>query len=108
MDGNGRVRQILIKPFRSNLRNAWVIAVWTPAFTQFMHDHLFVFQETREPGNDGNNVSKQRELSMGDVIQASIEHNLKIESVLFPECTSLDIGTSDDLVKAVRNLNTKS
>ncbi len=105
MDTDGRIRHILIKPFQTNLRYTWVVAVWTKNFTHFMHYYLSVIQEANRQGNGGNNVSKQRELFIGDVIQAAIDNNLKIEGVLFPDGNCLDIGTPDDLVKAVRKLN---
>ncbi len=104
LDGKGRISKIVIKPSKTKLRYAWVIAVWTEIFTHFMHNYLSAIQETRKHGNDGNNVSIQRELFVGEVIQAAIDHDLKIEGVLFPEGTCLDIGTSDDLVKAVCDL----
>ena len=39
-DSQGRVREIVIKPKQTDLRYTWVIAVWTPVFTRFMHDYL--------------------------------------------------------------------
>ena len=104
MDSDGRIRRILIKPLKTHLRYAWVVAVWTEVFTQFMHDYLFAIQKVKKHDNDENNVSKQQELFVGEVIQAAIENKLKIEGVLFPEATCLDIGTADDLIKAVHNL----
>lgn len=101
--GDGRIKQILIKPIRSNLRYAWIIAVWTPVFTRFMHEYLSVFQETELHDNVRNNISKQRELFMGDVIQKAINNNLRVEGVIFPDSSCLDIGTPEDLVKAVRD-----
>lgn len=85
---------------------AWVIAVWTEVFIQFMHNYLSAIQETRKHGNDGNNVSKQRELFVGEVIQAAINNNLKVEDVIFPDFSCLDIGTSEDLVKTIRSETT--
>lgn len=39
-DPAGRVQQIFVKPTSTALQDAWMIAVWTPTFTQFLHDHL--------------------------------------------------------------------
>lgn len=101
--GDGRIRQILIKPTKTNLCYTWVIAVWTPIFTYFMHKYLSSLQEQKEENNTRNNISEHRELFIGDVIQAAINNNLKVEGVIFPDSSCFDIGTPDDLVKAVRS-----
>ncbi|MBI1877691.1 MAG: dTDP-glucose pyrophosphorylase [Chloroflexi bacterium] len=84
-----------IKPPHTDLRYTWMIAVWTPVFTRFMHDHLAetVASATRQP-----------ELFVGDVIQAAIRQGLPIQSVLFPNGQCLDVGLPENLVKASRNL----
>ena len=48
---------------------------------------------------------EEKELFIGDVIQASIQDDLRVESVLFTEGSYLDIGNHDDLVTALRNMN---
>jgi glucose-1-phosphate thymidylyltransferase len=101
---DGRIEQVLIKPIKTDLQYTWIIAVWTPAFTHFMHKYLSTLQEVREQANTGSNVSEQRELYVGDVIQAAIDNNLQVEGVIFPDSTCLDIGTTEDLVKAVYNM----
>jgi glucose-1-phosphate thymidylyltransferase len=100
---DGRVKQVLIKPIKTDLQYTWIIAIWTPTFTHFMHEYLSTLQEVREQGNTGSNVSEQRELFVGDVIQAAIDNNLHVEGVIFPDSTCLDIGTSEDLVKAIHS-----
>jgi len=104
LDDNGQVRQIVIKPHRTHLRYTWFIAVWTPVFTRFMHEHLAAIQNINEQDDIANHVPEQRELFVGDVIQAAIHNDLRVEAVLFPDDTYLDIGTPDDLIKAVRNI----
>lgn len=90
-DSTGKVRLIIEKPLQSDLRYMWGIAVWTPAFTQFMHEYL----QAR------SNPSSLPELPIGDVIQAAIKHGLQVEAEVFAEGTYLDIGTPEDLVRAV-------
>jgi glucose-1-phosphate thymidylyltransferase len=104
LDDDGRVRLIVIKPPQTHLRYTWIIAVWTPVFTRFMHEHLAAIQNVQEQDDAGSSAREQRELFVGDVIQAAIHDNLRVEAVLFPDATYLDIGTPDDLVKAVRNM----
>lgn len=92
--GEGRVRQILIKPPQTDLRYTWMIAVWTPVFTQFMHEFL---------SQAAADAPEQRELHVGRVVQAAVEHGLPVEAVLFPEGTCLDVGMPSNLVNAIRN-----
>ncbi|MDY7076057.1 MAG: sugar phosphate nucleotidyltransferase [Chloroflexota bacterium] len=97
LDKDGQVRSIVIKPAQTRLRYTWIIAVWTPVFTHFMHEYLSTVQES-----DSNNVSGQRELYVGDAIQAAIQGGLQVGAVLFPDDVCLDIGTPSNLVQVVR------
>jgi glucose-1-phosphate thymidylyltransferase len=101
LDDKGRVRQIFIKPRSTDLRYTWIIAVWTPAFTQFMHEYLNA--SLKRGTQMGIDRSNQRELYVGDVVQAAIESRMRIETVLFPEGHYLDIGIPDNLVQAVHD-----
>lgn len=94
LDENGRVRQIVIKPQQTELKYTWFIAVWTPKFTRFMHHFL---QERLA------NADLAKELYLGDVIQAALDTGFYVESVLFENGRYIDIGTPDDLMKAVIN-----
>ncbi len=94
-DDTGRVRQIIEKPSQSDLRYMWGIAVWTPAFTQFLHDYLI-------PLKRDENLSQLPELPIGDVIQAAINKGFNVEAEAFADGTYLDIGTPNDLVRAVQ------
>lgn len=103
LDADGRICGIQVKPTRTHLRYAWIIAVWTPAFTQFMHKYLTGIQDGNEQHETGSKLPGSRELFVGDVIQAAINNHLRIEATPFPDDTYLDIGTSGNLVKAVRD-----
>ena len=96
-DRNGRIRKILIKPVRTKLRYTWIISVWTPVFSKFMHQYLIELRETGEP--------RQQELFMSDVVQQAIKNGLEVECVLLSDGSCLDIGTPEDLVKAVCDLS---
>jgi glucose-1-phosphate thymidylyltransferase len=101
LDGDGHVHQIVIKPRETRLCYTWIIAVWTPVFTHFMHEYLTA---TRDPDKRSDAVAsapEQREWFVGDVIQAAIHSGLRVEAVPFPDGKCLDIGTPDNLVKAV-------
>jgi glucose-1-phosphate thymidylyltransferase len=101
LDDHGRINLIAIKPQETHLRYGWGIALWTPVFTRFMHEYLGAIQKA----NKQDNVREQRELIVGDVLKAAIESDLRLEGVVFPDYTCLDIGTPENLVKAVRNFS---
>lgn len=92
-DAQGRVRRIIIKPPATELRYTWMIAVWTPVFTELMHDHLAATLSRQCAG--------ARELFVGDVIQAAIDAGLRVEAECFDDGRALDIGTPDDLQRAI-------
>lgn len=96
LDDSGRIRSIQIKPDKTHLMYTWQIAVWTPRFTRFMHDYISDQQRIFENNRD------TKELFVGDVIQTAMQNNMKTETVLFKDGNCLDIGTAEDLIKAVR------
>ena len=89
-DEKGRVRKIIIKPTSTFLQHSWIIAVWTPKFTEFMHKYLSSVR-----------IPERQELFIGDVIQSAIDEGLEVDSVYFPDGSYVDIGTPQDLFKAV-------
>lgn len=92
IDEKNRVKNIIIKPQKTELTFTWMMAVWTPVFTSFMHNMLT---------EDLNNPNRRRELYMGDIVQRAIDTGLNVCSVTFPNGRYLDIGTPDDLRRAV-------
>lgn len=112
-DETGRVRSIIEKPEHSESRYSWCVAVWTPAFTEFMHEYLAMrllhqlggdrtlVQQVRQEGYQTTALPKF-EIPMGDVIHAAIAHSLRVEAEILPGQGYLDIGTPNDLMRAVR------
>jgi glucose-1-phosphate thymidylyltransferase len=102
-DKDGWVREIVMKPASTTLTFGWCFAVWTAAFSEFLHHFLradetkrnlsLLANTTNDPGGD---------LAMGVVLQAALKAGLPIQSVKFPHDRPLDIGTPDNLAKAVR------
>lgn len=99
-DSSGRVHLIIEKPSQTDLQYMWAIAVWTPTFTQFLHEHLIAVEaaKTQHPTPE----TSSRELAIGDVIQAGITAGLRVEAEVFETGVYLDIGTPENLVKAVQ------
>lgn len=96
VDATGRVRRIIEKPSFTDLQYMWAIALWTPTFTHFLHQYLSTI-----PHDYGQQL-KQRELPIGDVIQAAIDAGLRVEAQRFPQGMYLDIGTPEDLIRAIQ------
>lgn len=103
-DATGRVSAIIEKPKHSALRYSWCIAVWTPVFTHFMHHHIAeVLQQQQAEAAIATQLSF--EIPMGDVIHAAIAHGLQVEAEILPGDGYLDIGTPDDLTRAIRQFS---
>jgi len=98
-DPQGRVRLVIEKPAQTHLQYMWGIAIWTPAFTHFLHQYLAAIQASQDTANP---LPQLRELPIGDVIQAALTSGLRVEAEVFAAGAYLDIGTPGDLVRAVR------
>jgi len=96
VDRAGRVTDLVIKPRRTRLNLAWVFAVWSDAFTEFVHEHL----AGRERELARHPRATRTELLVGHVIQAAIRAGLHVNSVSFPQGSYLDIGTPEGLSRA--------
>jgi glucose-1-phosphate thymidylyltransferase len=99
LDDRGRIVGLHIKRADSRLKYTWMLAVWGPAFTDFLH----AFVSDAEPeiaANDG--LWHGRELYPGDVLWAAVQHGLSHETVVFEDGGYIDIGTPDELARAVR------
>ncbi|HKF95490.1 MAG TPA: dTDP-glucose pyrophosphorylase, partial [Gammaproteobacteria bacterium] len=79
---------------KTTLHYAWMIAVWGPAFTRFMHAYLAAVAHAQS--------TTARELFMGDVMQAAIDSKLKVEAECFDDGWQIDIGTPEELREAIR------
>jgi len=100
-DGEGNLINMIFKPRRTRLRNTWICAVWGPAFTRFMHEYVESRREEMAALFGNEDSHPQPDLSVGAVIQAAVRSNLRVNSVLFPHGTYVDIGTPEGLAKAV-------
>jgi glucose-1-phosphate thymidylyltransferase len=89
----GCVREIVIQPQQTDLCYSWDIAVWTPTFTEFLHEYLRIHRTS---------APMSPELSVGNVIQTAIGQKLRVEGVPVSNDPYLDIGTPEGLEKALR------
>jgi glucose-1-phosphate thymidylyltransferase len=94
IERTGRVRRFVIKQRETSLRYTWVAAVWTPTFTQFMHDYLDDAMRSGE--------ATRREVFVGDVMQAAIDRGMHADSVIFCDGGYVDIGSPEMLERIHR------
>jgi len=99
LDDKGQIVGLHIKQADSRLRYTWMLAVWGPGFTEFLHGFVSAAEPEIE-ANDG--LWRDRELYPGDVLWAAIQEGLSHETVVFEEGGYIDIGTPDELARAVR------
>jgi glucose-1-phosphate thymidylyltransferase len=97
---SGEIQSITIKQRRTGLRYAWILAVWTPVFTRYLHEFVSADLERAEQNRVAKGGSAARELFISDVVQGAIKSGLRVQSEVIPEGAFLDIGTPDGLVKA--------
>lgn len=97
LDEQGRARRIVIKPAATDLQCTWIMAVWTPVFTRFLHEFLATI-----PVKEYTSGTR-RELFVGHVIQAAIDRGLVVETVQFPHGRYTDIGTPDELAQVAES-----
>lgn len=90
IDADGRVREIVIKPKETRLTQTWGVAVWTPAFTEYLH--RFLAQHRRQ-------AEHAPELFVGDVVRAAIEAGMDVRGVEVSARPYVDIGTLEDLAR---------
>lgn len=102
-DPDGLVRNIVMKPVTTTLTHGWCCAVWTPAFSDFLHRFLRAEETHRNLAQLANTAHDLGgDLAVGVVLQAALKAGLLLQSVIFPHDTYIDIGTPEDLAKAVR------
>ena len=63
-----------------------------------MHEYL---------GSFTNSATEQPELFLGDVVQAAVHDGPQVEATHVSDDSFLDIGTPEDLLRAVRRLTSK-
>ena len=94
VDRRGRVKGIEIKPEATKLSRSWIIAAWSPRFTDYLHQYV----ETHGPRLN----LEMPETHVGEVFQSAIEDRLVVDSVQFPSGACLDTGTPEDMRHAIR------
>ncbi|HSM82434.1 MAG TPA: sugar phosphate nucleotidyltransferase [Nodosilinea sp.] len=105
VDDSGLVRGIYEKSSFTHLPYMWAIAAWRPSFTEFLHQ--FVGECQRALLGDQvpqalTSLPPYTETPIGDVIHAALQAGLRVEAEPFAEGYYLDIGTPENLAKAIQ------
>ena len=100
VDDTGRVRRYFIKQRAPHLQYTWIVAVWTPRFTEFQHDYLRDYLQTHD--------APQQEFFMAHVLHAAVESGMSVQTVAFPQGRFLDIGTPTAMMQLPAFVNSLS
>lgn len=93
VEEDGHIHAIIIKPRRTSLYYTWGVALWAPQFSEFMHQYLPRIEQS---------PNEEQELHLGDVIVAAMKEGMRVEGIRVSDDPYIDIGTPEDLVRAVR------
>jgi glucose-1-phosphate thymidylyltransferase len=108
IDRQGLVHGIVLKPGHTDLKYAWICAVWNGAFTEFLHEFLAIKMKNGSNRRANKTIDASGDLPLGAVIQAAIKNGLSVEGVIFPQGGYADIGTPKGLLRAVQSLSGQS
>jgi glucose-1-phosphate thymidylyltransferase len=86
-----RVTAIEVRPARTTLRLAWLLAVWGPAFGEHLHSRVAADR------NDG-----AAELQIGEVVGSALAAGLDVRGVELPGASYRDLGTPEELAASWR------
>lgn len=94
---DGKVKTIsLTDPSTAAQRVGWAIALWTPAFSEFMHNFLLTaVKENTLTAPNG------KEFTMNHVFQSALDSGMSLDYVTFDSGSVHDVGTPDDLFTAL-------
>ncbi len=104
-DETGRVSAIIDKSPAATLKYMWAIALWQPSFSKFLHNFVDVHLQRYLGGQVPQMIQSlphPPEIPIGDVIHAAIGSGFQVEAEVFEDGHYIDIGTSEDLIRAVQ------
>jgi glucose-1-phosphate thymidylyltransferase len=90
-DRNRRILEVLDKPVRTDLRNTWSIAVWSPAFSDFLHERAY---PAAEP-----------DLPLGSVFNLAVHEGMSAYAVWFTGGSVTDIGSFAGLSRMLQSID---
>jgi glucose-1-phosphate thymidylyltransferase len=102
IDARQCVRAMHLKPKATHLKYAWLCAVWTPIFTEFLHGFLRNVRSGTMAKLIGNRkIDPQGDIPVGAVLRAAVRAKLRVEGIPFSNGSYIDVGTPLHLLKAI-------
>lgn len=101
-DTSGKVRDIVIKQDRPDLKYGWAIALWNTTFWDFMHEYVKKITAKYNSKEEVTDEFQSGELYPGDIFLEAIKKGMNAEAVIFEDGISTDIGTPEDFKKIFR------
>jgi glucose-1-phosphate thymidylyltransferase len=98
LHGNRHIVDIEIKNPASKARYCWIIALWTPVFTQYLHH--FVTEKLKDLQQPEALKNPVPEIYIGAVIADAIQDGVTAAPYIFKHGRFLDIGTPENLLRA--------
>ena len=91
---DGSVIEVQDKPARTEMRNTWGMAIWSPRFTSFLSDQTQKW---------ANAVDTTKEHSLGEVFDAAVRSGFRVRCVNFAKGSFIDVGKPEGLGAIVLN-----
>ena len=103
-----KIKEIVIKGDRSELKYGWSNAVWNPSITEFMHHFLKRSVNKNPNGKITLKDGSEREMYVGDVFIEAMKEGFSIDYVKFENGVANDIGTHEEMAAYLRrSINNK-
>lgn len=90
LEASGRVVEVLDKPKSTDVRNTWGVALWSPAFTELLHEFMAAKRESRA------------EVVLGHAFQLAVVRGLDVRGVFFADGRYIDAGTPEGIASVVK------
>lgn len=91
-----KLKDIIIKPEKSNLTYTWLMAVWNSSFSEFLHDYSKNYANKKMAEQESE---MSDELYIGDIFREAIREGFETAYVKLGG-SYLDIGTPEELERA--------
>ncbi len=90
MAEHDKVARFIIKPQTTTLTRTWPLAVWTPAFTEYMHEFL---------SDQAGPAVSDNDLQLGNVFNAAIDAGFDVRATAVSDEPFVDIGSPGGLAR---------
>lgn len=84
---DGTINEVLDKPRKTDLRNTWALAAWSPRFFDLAH---------QVAGFEGGGA-----IPIGNVFDMAVKKGMKCKAIFFEHGSFVDIGTTEGLSRMV-------